>query len=220
MRPRFEDYEALERSRAEGEIAMRRIVETKRRRTRMEHRQRRARSIWLVTLFLWASFLVILLLLLPPRAAAVEKEPAESQEPAVYTEPIGPELPEDGDSEDYENENIEAALLAQATRLDDVTVTWYTADTCGKSKDDPAYGITRSGLPVVEHQTCAVDPNVIPLYSDVYVQYADGSIEQLWATDTGVRGKSLDIYTPDYDYAIQCGRQTLTVWYIEGGAGE
>lgn len=220
MRPRFEDYEALERSRAEGEIAMRRIVETKRRRTRMEHRQRRARSIWLVTLFLWASFLLFLILMLPHPASAAEPDP----EPVTYHAPIGPELPKEEDLteelEDFENEKIEAALLAKATRLDDVTVTWYTADTCGKSKDDPAYGITRSGLPVVEHQTCAVDPSVIPLYSDVYVQYADGSIEQLWATDTGVRGKSLDIYTPDYDYAIQCGRQTLTVWYIEGGAGE
>jgi 3D (Asp-Asp-Asp) domain-containing protein len=67
---------------------------------------------------------------------------------------------------------------------------------------------------VVEHLTCAVDKNVIPLYADVFVQYADGSIEQLWATDTGVSGNAVDIYTPDYDYAIQCGRQSLTVWYI------
>jgi 3D (Asp-Asp-Asp) domain-containing protein len=59
-----------------------------------------------------------------------------------------------------------------------------------------------------------VDKNVIPLYADVFVQYADGTIEQLWATDTGVKGNHIDIYTPDYDYAIQCGRQSLTVWYI------
>ena len=39
MTQKFEDYEALERSRAEGEIAMKRIEEAKRRRTRMEHRQ-------------------------------------------------------------------------------------------------------------------------------------------------------------------------------------
>lgn len=117
-------------------------------------------------------------------------------------------------AEDFENERIEAALLARAHVIDDCEVTWYTEDTCGKTPDDPAYGITRSGLPVVEHQTCAVDPNVIPLYSEVFVEYADGTIEQLWATDTGVRGNALDIYTPDYDYAIQCGRQHLTVWWI------
>ena len=117
-------------------------------------------------------------------------------------------------AEDFENERIEAALLARANVIEDCEVTWYTEDTCGKTPDDPAYGITRSGLPVVEHLTCAVDPNVIPLYSDVFVEYADGTIEQLWATDTGVKGNSLDIYTPDYDYAIQCGRQRLTVWWV------
>lgn len=117
--------------------------------------------------------------------------------------------------EEPENELIEAALLAQAHMIEDCTVTWYTADTCNKNPGDPGYGITASGLPVVEHLTCAVDPEVIPLYADVFVQYANGTIEQLWATDTGVKGNHIDIYTPDYDYAIQCGRQTLAVWWVE-----
>ena len=122
-------------------------------------------------------------------------------------------LPEE-EVEQAENEMIVAALLEKAHRIDDCTVTWYTADTCGKEPGDPAYGITASGLPVVEHLTCAVDPDVIPRYADVFVQYADGTIEQLWATDTGVQGNHIDIYTPDYDYAIQCGRQKLTVWWV------
>ena len=117
--------------------------------------------------------------------------------------------------EAFENENIEQALLAKANKIDDCTVTWYTEATCGKTPDNPAYGITASGLPVVEHLTVAVDRSVIPLYSDVFVQYADGTIEQLWATDTGVNGNHIDIYTPDYDYAIQMGRQQLTVWWVE-----
>ncbi|WP_294856401.1 3D domain-containing protein [uncultured Oscillibacter sp.] len=116
--------------------------------------------------------------------------------------------------EDYENEKIEAAMLESANVIEDCTVTWYTADTCGKKPGDPAYGITYSGLPVGDHLTCAVDPNVIPLYSDVFIQYQDGEIEQLWATDTGVKGNAVDIYTPDYDYAIRCGRQSLTVWWV------
>ena len=122
-------------------------------------------------------------------------------------------LPEE-EVEQAENEMIVAALLERAHRIDNCTVTWYTADTCGKEPGDPAYGITASGLPVVEHLTCAVDPDVIPRYADVFVQYADGTIEQLWATDTGVQGNHIDIYTPDYDYAIQCGRQKLTVWWV------
>ena len=116
--------------------------------------------------------------------------------------------------EDFENEKIEAALLEKANVIEDCEVTWYTEATCGKTPDHPAYGVTRSGLPVEEHLTCAVDPKVIPLYSDVWVEYADGTIEHRWATDTGVYGNSLDIYTPDYDYAIQCGRQWLTVYWL------
>ena len=117
--------------------------------------------------------------------------------------------------EDFENHYIQNALLAKANKIEDCTVTWYTEATCGKTPDNPAYGITASGLPVVEHLTVAVDRSVIPLYSDVFVQYADGTIEQLWATDTGVNGNHIDIYTPDYDYAIQMGRQQLTVWWVE-----
>lgn len=124
-------------------------------------------------------------------------------------------MPDEEVREDYENFYIEQALLAKAHRIDDCTVTWYTEATCGKTPDNPAYGITASGLPVVEHLTVAVDRSVIPLYSDVFVQYADGTIEQLWATDTGVNGNHIDIYTPDYDYAIQMGRQQLTVWWAE-----
>ena len=117
--------------------------------------------------------------------------------------------------EDFENYYIEQALLAKANKIEDCTVTWYTADTCNKKPGDPAYGITASGLHAVEHLTCAVDKSVIPLYADVFVQYADGTIEHLWATDTGVKGNHIDIYTPDYDYAIQMGRQKLIVWWLE-----
>jgi len=148
------------------------------------------------------------------------KVKANADKPVVITdklaEPVSPaqcwEAPDIPELD--ENANIQAALLAKANVIQDCTVTWYTSDTCGKQPGDPAYGITYSGLPVVEHLTCAVDPDVIPLYSDVFVQYADGRIEQLWATDTGVTGNAVDIYTPDYDYAIQCGRQSLTVWWV------
>lgn len=66
--------------------------------------------------------------------------------------------------------------------IEGCTVTWYTADTCGKAPDHPAYGITASGLLVEEGVTCAVDPEVIPLFSEVSVLYADGTVEQFRAT--------------------------------------
>lgn len=104
--------------------------------------------------------------------------------------------------------------------IEECTVTWYTEATCGKSPDHPAYGITASGLPVEEGVTCAVDPEVIPLGSEVRVLYADGTAGTFRATDTGVKGEWVDIYTPDYDYAVQCGLQRLTVcWTAEERGG-
>lgn len=102
---------------------------------------------------------------------------------------------------------------AEVHVIESCTVTWYTEDTCGKTPDHPAYGITASGLPVEEGVTCAVDPEVIPMFSTVYVEYTDGIVEQFRATDTGVIGNWVDIYTPDYDYAVQCGLQRLTVYW-------
>lgn len=116
--------------------------------------------------------------------------------------------------EDWENLKIQDALIAKAHKIPGCTVTWYTADTCGKSPSDPAYGITASGLRVQDHLTVAVDRKVIPLYADVFVQLPDGTIEQLWATDTGVRGNHIDIYTSDYDYAIQMGCMKLDVYWV------
>ena len=214
MTQKFEDYEALERSRAEGEIAMKRIEEAKRRRTRMEHRQRRARNIWLVTIFLWASFLVILLLLLPPRVSAAEKALSEDPGPVSYTEPIGPELPEEEEAqEDYENEKIEAALQEKAIRLDDVTVTHYDpcVKCCGKTD-----GITATGVPVTPYYTVAVDPDVIPLGSEVLVDYGDGVIHYYRAEDTGggVKGKHLDLCVTDHTEALTLGVRQATVWFL------
>lgn len=153
---------------------------------------------------LFAFFLALLLavtLRSPPRHMA-----APPPGPAVRIIPPP--------AEQTETEPEEAAEPPPEVHvIEDCTVTWYTEATCGKSPDHPAYGITASGAPVEEGVTCAVDPEVIPLFSEVYIQYADGTVEQFQATDTGVRGEWVDIYTPDYDYAVQCGLQTLTVYW-------
>ena len=101
----FEDYEAMERSKEEKNNAMKRIDEAKRRRTRMERRQQRARIIWLVTIFVWAALLLVILLLLHPRASADEKAGAKNPGEIAYVETSTEDM-----SEDFENEKIEAAL--------------------------------------------------------------------------------------------------------------
>ena len=135
------------------------------------------------------------------------KSPAEpSPGPAVRI------IPPPAEQTEPEPEDVPGPP-ADANDIEDCTVTWYTADTCGKAPDHPAYGVTASGLPVEEGVTCAVDRSVIPLFSEVYIQYADGTIGTFQATDTGVKGDWVDIYTPDYDYAVRCGMQKLTVYW-------
>ena len=179
-----------------------------------------ARLILILAVIAWA-IIVVSLLVTPVNAdAAPIEEPKEDDGRIPGDDVPATErcyMTDEEIQEDYENFYIQNALLAKANKIEDCTVTWYTEATCGKTPDNPAYGITASGLPVVEHLTVAVDRSVIPLYSDVFVQYADGTIEQLWATDTGVNGNHIDIYAPDYDYAIQMGRQQLTVWWVEAG---
>ena len=41
--------------------------------------------------------------------------------------------------------------------------------------------------------------------------YAGGTVGQFQATVSGVEGEWAEIYTPDYDYAVRCGLQSLTV---------
>lgn len=151
------------------------------------------------------SLMVFLVTLLHP---APSEESAPLPGPAVQIIPPLTELPE---PEEPEETPSGPGPPPEAHVIEGCTVTWYTEDTCGKMPDHPAYGITASGLPVEEGVTCAVDPAVIPLFSTVYVERADGTVERLRATDTGVKGDWVDIYTPDYDYAVQCGLQTLTV---------
>ena len=101
----FEDYEAMTRSEEEWNDVMKRIDEAKRRRTRTEHRQQSARIIWLVTIFIWAAFLLFILLWLHPRASADEKADAKKPGEISYVETASEDMPED-----FENEKIKAAL--------------------------------------------------------------------------------------------------------------
>lgn len=111
----FEDYEAMTRSEEEGNEVMKRIDEAKRRRTRMEHRQRRARIIWLVTIFVWAAFLLFILLWLHSSASTDEKDGAKNPGEIAYVETAVEDM-----AEDFENEKIEAALYETGYFRDDV----------------------------------------------------------------------------------------------------
>lgn len=120
-------------------------------------------------------------------------------------------------AEDFENERIEAALMARAHVLENCTITFYCNERyphiCGTGD-----GIAADGTPALAWATCAVDPEVIPLGSTVLVDLGDGyGLRTLVANDTGVKGNSLDICVGSHAEAEQLGRRTATVYWCEEG---
>ena len=115
--------------------------------------------------------------------------------------------------EDFENDRIESGLLARANVIEGVTVTHYDCcvQCCGK--DD---GITASGVLATPGVTVAVDPSVIPLGSDVLVDYGDGEIHYYRADDTGgaVKGSHIDLCVATHEEALQLGRRTATIYWV------
>ena len=77
---------------------------------------------------------------------------------------------------------------------------------------------TATGM-AVRYGVVAVDPNVIPLGSRLYIEAANGT----WiygtavAADTGgaVKGNKIDLYVESYSEAINFGRRTAKVYILE-----
>lgn len=154
----------------------------------------------------------------------------ESEKPEVMPQEIVEVIPEPetvvieqvattGDSsavEDFENEKIETALLDKASVLEDVKVTFYC---CEKRKHicGTGDGLTASGTEVTPYVTVAVDPRVIPLGSQVMVDFGDGEIHYFIAEDVGgsVKGNHIDIAVEGHQEALELGVMTATVYFIE-----
>ena len=116
--------------------------------------------------------------------------------------------------EDFENYYIEQALLAKANKIEDVKVTHYCCCVKCCGKDD---GITYSGVKATPGVTVAVDTSIIPLGSDVLVDYGDGVINYYRADDTGsaIKGNELDLCVSSHQDAINLGVRTATVYWVE-----
>lgn len=98
--------------------------------------------------------------------------------------------------------------------LENVTVTHYDVcqQCCGKTD-----GITASGMQATPYVTVAVDPSVIPLGADVLVDYGDGELQYYRADDTGsgVKGNHIDLCVGNHAEALQLGRRTATVYWVD-----
>ena len=80
-------------------------------------------------------------------------------------------------------------------------------DICtGKTPSDRDYGITATGAVATEGRTVAVDPDVIPIGSEVLI---NGVI--YIAEDTGVKGKTIDMFINDHAQAAAMGTYLTAV---------
>lgn len=182
-------------------------------RRRMADRARsaeRAAGLWRGVAYaaLVAAILILIIAILAVRAAGVE---TEAKGEPVAAEEVVQLLPEP--QEDYENEKIEAALLAKANVIENCTVSHYDCclECCGKTD-----GITASGIRATPGVTVAVDPGVIPLGSDVLVDYGDGEIHYYRAEDVGgfVKGNHIDLCVESHEKADALGMKTATVYWV------
>lgn len=81
-------------------------------------------------------------------------------------------------------------------------------------------GITKSGVPV-ESGHVAADPKIIPLGSVIYVETTlMCGVYQV--TDTGklVKGRTIDIFIPNYKRSVEFGRRNAKVKVLRYGYGD
>lgn len=156
--------------------------------------------------------LALLLLFLAGCGVVHEEAPEPAPEEPVKAEVVAQALPTPA----VQEETLEDKLQ-QANRIEACTITYYCCELyphiCGTGD-----GITASGAPVEAGVSCAVDPSLIPLGSTVWVDYGDGELHEYIAQDVGgwVNGAHVDLAVATHDEALQMGRRTSTVYWMEG----
>lgn len=156
---------------------------------------------------------VILLLFLLLSGCATELEELPSPTPP---EPIIAEAAEPVQLLPKVQEDSLEDKLRKANRIDGCDVTYYCCEQrphiCGTGD-----GITASGVPVQAGVSCAVDPLFIPMGSTVWVDYGDGELHEYIAQDVGgaINGAHIDLAVETHDEALQLGRRTATVYWME-----
>lgn len=100
--------------------------------------------------------------------------------------------------------------------LHNCTVTYYCCEkrphVCGGGT-----GKTATGTDVTAGRSAAVDPAVIPLGAEIYVDYGDGVLHSYISEDTGsaVLGGHIDLAVQTHEEALELGTAVATVWWIE-----
>lgn len=182
---------------------------------RAVRQEQRTASIWKSVAYgaLTAAVVIEVIAILTIHANSAEKPAtqAEDSPSSAHTVSI---IPPTETPEEPENELIEAALLGKAHVLENATISHYDCCVACCGKDD---GITASGVRATPGVTVAVDPAIIPLGSDVLVDYGDGEIHYYRADDVGgsITGSHIDLCVEDHDTAENLGIRTATVYWVE-----
>lgn len=181
-------------------------------RTRQAHRRaseaRRAARTWKLN----AILTLILAALIAGVALVISAKAVATEGP---TTPPSSEITDNVRLPGDDTPAQEPLRLDQAHVLEGVTITHY--DVCSKccGKVD---GITASGVRATPYSTVAVDPTMIPLGSILLVDYGDGAgLCRYRAEDTGaaVKGSHIDLCVGSHAEALQLGRRTATVYWLE-----
>jgi len=115
-------------------------------------------------------------------------------------------------SVNYSGGSISPDSLAYSQEFT-MEATAYTAgyESTGKNPGDPGYGVTATGI-TAEHGIVAVDPKVIPLGTELYVEGYGYCI----AADTGsaIKGNKIDLFYESLEAALQFGRRDIKVYVL------
>ena len=91
-------------------------------------------------------------------------------------------------------------------------------ESCGKNPGDPGYGITYSGTKA-RAGVVAVDPRVIKLGSNLYVESLDSSKDYGFSTaeDTGsaIKGNKIDLFIENRSQALRYGVRYVRVYVLD-----
>lgn len=92
--------------------------------------------------------------------------------------------------------------------MQEAQFTAYAYCACTKCCGKWARGITARGTTATEGRTIAVDPDVIPLGTHVYVNGREYIAED---TGSGINDRTIDVFFESHQAALQWGKRTVTV---------
>lgn len=178
-------------------------------RRKAQARRRRLRFLFLVLL---AVLLTIIVTSVDAGGTGSDQVTGKLETPAPAAVPTAYEIEAQEPSQVNRDEELPLSYLGE------FRITHYCAceSCCGKSEDDPWYGITATGTVATEGRTIAVDPDVIPYGSKVAVFYDDGRICHYIAEDCGgaINGNDIDVFIADHDRAKELGVLSGCVYIV------